>query len=98
MKLVKFLPLASVFFLVACDMPDNSSPAANDGESVEINLETQTQKISYLMGLDNGNNIRAMDLEIDAEAFQHGLTSALAGSEPKLTEDQIAETIKQFES
>ena len=46
MKLVKLLPLASVFFLVACDMPDNSSPAANDGESVEINLETQTQKIS----------------------------------------------------
>ena len=98
MKLVKLLPLASVFFLVACDMPDNSSPAVNDSESVEINLETQTQKISYLMGLDNGNNIRAMDLDIDAEAFQHGLTAALAGSEPKLTEEQIAETIKQFES
>ena len=61
MKLVKLLPLASIFFLVACDMPGNSSPSANDGESVEINLETQTQKISYLMGLDNGNNIRAMD-------------------------------------
>jgi FKBP-type peptidyl-prolyl cis-trans isomerase len=98
MKLVKFLPLASVFFLVACDIPDNSSPAVNDGEPVEINLETQTQKISYLMGLDNGNNIRAMDLDIDAEAFQQGLTTALAGGEPQLTEEQIAETIKQFES
>jgi FKBP-type peptidyl-prolyl cis-trans isomerase FklB len=98
MKLVKFLPLASVFLLVACETPDNSSPSLNDSESVEINLETQTQKISYLMGLDNGNNIRAMDLDIDAEAFQQGLTTALAGSEPKLTEEQIAETIKQFES
>jgi FKBP-type peptidyl-prolyl cis-trans isomerase len=64
----------------------------------EADLQTQDQKISYLLGMDNGKNIQTIGIEIDNAAFQQGFNDGLNNAEPQLTEEQIAEAIKAFET
>jgi FKBP-type peptidyl-prolyl cis-trans isomerase len=48
--------------------------------------------------MDNGKNIQTIDIEIDNAAFQQGFNDGLNNAEPQLTEEQIAEAIKAFET
>ncbi len=98
MNALKILPLALLLSLSGCnDQQSNPLPSEPVEADAEIDLTTQAQKISYLMGFDNGNNIASMDIEFDAQAFQSGLQSALKGEQPQLDQQQIAATIQQFE-
>tara|TARA_B110000046_G_scaffold147060_1_gene154603 strand:- start:9679 stop:10437 length:759 start_codon:yes stop_codon:yes gene_type:complete len=99
MNLVKIIPLTAVLFLAACDTAENTETASEQmNQSTVVELTTQAQKISYLMGVDNGSNIKSMDIEFDAGAFQKGLETALSGGQPSLSEEQIAMVIEQFET
>ena len=88
MKALKLLPLTALLALGACDQLKQE----------DVALETQAQKISYLLGMDNGKNIQSVGIEIDTAAFQQGFTAGIAGTDPVLTEEQIAETVKAFEA
>ena len=91
----KLLPIALLFVIAACD----SQTAQTSTEvATAASLDSHSQRISYLMGLDNGKNIRGIGLEIDAEAFNQGFTDGLDEKPPVLTEEQIAETIQRFEA
>ena len=99
MNLVKIIPLTAVLFLAACDTAEDTETASEQmNQSTVVELTTQAQKISYLMGVDNGSNIKSMDIEFDAGAFQKGLETALSGGQPSLSEEQIAMVIEQFET
>ena len=98
MNVLKILPFALLLSLAGCnDQQSNELPSEPVEADAEIDLTTQAQKISYLMGFDNGNNIVSMDIEFDAQAFQSGLQAALSGEQPQLDQQQIAATIQQFE-
>ena len=98
MNLVKIMPLTALLFLTACDSTQNIETASEQvNKATTVELTTQAQKISYLMGVDNGNNIKSMDIEFDAGAFQNGLETALEGGQPSLSEEQIAAVISKFE-
>ena len=88
MKALKLLPLTALLALGACDQLKKE----------DVALETQAQKISYLLGMDNGKNIQSVGIEIDTAAFQQGFAAGIAGTDPVLTEEQIAETVKAFET
>ncbi len=92
MKIVKMLPVAMLVALVACESQSSGS------SDKAVALESQSQRISYLLGMDNGKNIRGIGLEIDTEAFNRGVSDGLADQPPALTEEQIAETVKTFEA
>ena len=89
MTLFRLLSLAALLTLVGCDQINN--------QPQEADLQTQDQKISYLLGMDNGKNIQSMDIDIDIAAFQQGLQDGLTNAEPQLPEDQIKEAIAAFE-
>ena len=98
MNLVKILPLTALLFLTACEAAENTDATSEPAvQSTSVELISQAQKISYLMGLDNGNNIKSMEIEFDASAFQDGLETALRGDKPSLSDEQIAVVIKTFE-
>jgi len=87
MNLVKILPLTALLALGACDATAKK----------EVALDTQEQKISYLLGLDSGKNILSMDMGFDKDAFFDGQTDALTDALPRLTDEEIADAIKVFE-
>ncbi|KRO94866.1 MAG: FKBP-type peptidyl-prolyl cis-trans isomerase [Proteobacteria bacterium] len=87
MNLVKILPLTALLALGACDATTKK----------EVSLDTQEQKISYLLGLDSGKNILSMDMGFNKDAFFDGQEDALTDVLPRLTDEEIAATIKVFE-
>jgi FKBP-type peptidyl-prolyl cis-trans isomerase len=89
MNRLKLLSLTALLALAGCDSMNN--------QPQEAELQTQDQKISYLLGMDNGKNIQTIGIEIDTQAFQQGFSDGLSNAEPQLTEEDIAATIQAFE-
>ena len=87
MNLVKILPLTALLALGACDATTKK----------DVSLDTQEQKISYLLGLDSGKNILSMDMGFNKDAFFDWQEDALTDVLPRLTDEEIAATIKVFE-
>ena len=90
MNVFQILSLTALLALAGCDQMNN--------QPQEADLQTQDQKISYLLGMDNGKNIQTIGIEIDTAAFQQGFNDGLTNAEPQLSEEQIAEAIKAFET
>ena len=86
MNLVKILPLTALLAISACDSEAKK----------EVVLDTQEQKISYLMGLDSGKNILSMDMGFDQDAFLSGQDAGLTDAQPRLSEEQIDEAVTIF--
>ena len=90
MKTVKLLPFVAGIALMACDNQSSQSVE-------EATLETQPQKLSYLMGIDNGSNVKNMQIELDEAAFIRGFKDGVAGREPLLSQEQIEATVRAFQ-
>ena len=69
MNRLKLLSLTALLALAGCDQMNN--------QPQEADLQTQDQKISYLLGMDNGKNIQTIGIEIDNAAFQQGFNDGL---------------------
>ena len=59
-------------------------------------LESLTQKSSYVIGTDIGGRFSSQGLEIDLDALSAGIGDAVAGNEPRLTEDEAKEALQAF--
>ncbi len=89
---MKHISLILISLLImGCNQADLSSEDA-------VGLETQDQRISYLMGMDNGKNIQATDLNIDRAAYLAGFDDALSGAEIQLSDEQITEAVQAFQA
>jgi FKBP-type peptidyl-prolyl cis-trans isomerase FklB len=60
-------------------------------------LKNQKEKMSYIIGMDIGNNLKKQSIDIDAAALARGIKDALAGGKPLLTEQEIQETMGIFQ-
>jgi FKBP-type peptidyl-prolyl cis-trans isomerase len=90
--MMKKISLISLFALAltACghDKADDSKAVA---------LETQDQKVSYLMGLENGKGISSTGVNIDQAAYHQGFADGAAKNESKLSEEETANVISEFQ-
>jgi FKBP-type peptidyl-prolyl cis-trans isomerase len=85
----KVLPLLAVMAIAGCNQqPASEAPA----------LESQQQKLSYMMGFTTGSQLQSSGVEVDLASFTAGISAGQAGGEPALSEEQIAEVIATFES
>lgn len=92
MKIVKILPMALLFTLAACEQSvDLATEAATTAE-----LSTLEQKVSYLMGMQNAASTAAV--ELDKAAYDQGFADGLAGNDPAISEEVIAETVTAFQA
>jgi len=74
--------------LTACNQ------GADKAETNTVTLETDTQKLSYAMGLDVGNSLKNLETNVDANAFSQAVSDVLSGEKVKLPEE-VAANIKQ---
>ena len=105
MHSVKLYSLGLLLLLGACEKVKTETPFVWPARDLEIavdtspmSLETQGQKISYLVGMDNARNIKAMEIDFDNNAFNRGFADGLSAAEPQLSEEQIATVVKAFET
>jgi len=58
--------------------------------------EDAKQKLSYIVGYQVGGDFRRLGLPIDGERVVQGVVDALAGSEPRMTLDEMRRTLTEL--
>lgn len=61
-------------------------------------LTTDKAKVSYIIGVDMGQNFKTQGIDIDPEVLVAGLTDGLAGNKPLLTQAEMQAALKDFQS
>jgi FKBP-type peptidyl-prolyl cis-trans isomerase FklB len=56
-------------------------------------LKNQKEKVSYIIGLGIGKNLKQQSVDVDPDALAKGLRDGLGGAKPILTEQEINESM-----
>jgi FKBP-type peptidyl-prolyl cis-trans isomerase len=100
------LPLAllSVCTLQACNDKMPTAPeAATDVVSeaapavANTSLESSEQRLSYGIGLSLGQRMSADAIPLDVDAFTIGLSDAMEGAEPRISQEDITAEMQAFQ-
>ncbi len=60
-------------------------------------LKNQKEKVSYIIGMDIGSNLKRQLIDVDPNIFAKGIKDALSGEKPLLTDQEIQETMIAFQ-
>lgn len=85
----------SLISMVALGITACGHEKATETEATVI--ETQDQKVSYLMGIENGKGIGSTGIELDLAAYQQGFSDGVAKLESKLDDEETAKVIQEFQ-
>ncbi len=92
MNLVKFrLGLAAMPVMVACLALSAQSAMAQT-------LSTDKDKLSYTIGADIGTNFKEQGIQVDPQVFLMGLQDGLDGKKLQMTDKEMQEVLKKFQS
>ncbi len=69
----------------------------SEEESREVALDTQKQRISYVFGLNVGQNAKDSGLELDRDAFLLAIDDILETGEPRMSEEDIGATMQAYQ-
>lgn len=74
-------------------------PFAFVSNAYALKLKTETDKLSYTIGVDLGNNFKQQKVEINPEAISQGVIDATAKNGKLLmTQDAMQKTLKNFQT
>jgi FKBP-type peptidyl-prolyl cis-trans isomerase len=94
------LALVSVITLQACNDQSSTTTTTQDTAAeapASVSLETSEQRLSYGIAYGLGQRMAADGVPMDADAFSAGLTDALEGAEPRLTQEEIATEMQAYQ-
>src|SRR4030042_5789309 len=84
---VKMIVILGILFLVS---------QVNAQENLV--LKNQKDKMSYIIGMDIGNNLKTQSIDVEANILAKGVKDALTGGKPLLSEQEIRETMTAFQN
>jgi FKBP-type peptidyl-prolyl cis-trans isomerase len=97
------LALVGVVTLQACNQKP-TAPASEEAQAPAASaapegnpLESSQQRLSYGIAFGLGQRMQADGVPLDVKAFEIGLSDALAGAEPRLTQEEIAAEMKAYQ-
>ncbi|MCR9191157.1 MAG: FKBP-type peptidyl-prolyl cis-trans isomerase [Gammaproteobacteria bacterium] len=62
-----------------------------------VSLKSDTEKLSYSIGVDLGKNIKQKQIEINVPALSKGISDGMNNAPLALTEEQMKETLVKFQ-
>ena len=66
-------------------------------QALAAELKTTEQRISYLVGMNYGQQIKAENIPLDEAAFMQAIKDALAGTPSRLTQEEAQATVAAFQ-
>ncbi len=60
-------------------------------------LKDQKDKVSYIIGMDIGNNLKKQSMSVNPKILAKGIEDAVSGAKPLLTEQEVQETMMAFQ-
>ncbi len=100
------LALVSVVALQACDKEKTHATAGEaakvpSGEAAKASasgdLATTEQRLSYGIGFNLGQRMKADSVPLDAAAFSAGVSDVMTGAKARMTEEEIAAEMKTYQ-
>ncbi len=98
LKKVVVLPVALATSLILAGCEEASEPTIAASVATAGALETEIQKISYIMGNNIGSQIKGESFEVDIPSLTLGLKDAVGGNQPKLSESEVKAVIEAFQA
>ena len=96
--IVTVLSLSIPPLALAADTPTPKSTATpTPGSQSSSQLKDQKDKVSYAIGLDIGSTLKRQMIEVNEDLLNTGIQDGLSGKKPLLTEEQVKETMTQFQ-
>lgn len=87
----------SLITLSACK--DDKAAAAKDAAApAAASTMTQDQKVSYILGMNIGSQFKANHVPLDESSFTAGMKTAIDGSEPKLSKEEMQKAMVAFQT
>ena len=69
----------------------------NEDKANELTMQTDDQKVAYSIGLSIGANFKEQQLNLDADYVGAGIADALAGNQPRLTDEEMQDVMMRFQ-
>lgn len=60
-------------------------------------LKNQKEKVSYIIGMDIGSNLKRQSVDVDPNSLARGIQDALSGAKPLLSKEEIQGTMAAFQ-
>ena len=60
-------------------------------------LKNQKEKISYIIGMDIGNNLKKQSVDVDPNSLAKGIQDVLSGANPLLSKEDVQATMLTFQ-
>ena len=60
-------------------------------------LKNQKDKISYIIGIDIGKNLRNQSIDVDPDILARGIKDVISGKKPLMTEQEVQDTAAAFQ-
>jgi len=60
-------------------------------------LKNQKEKVSYIIGMDIGSNLKKQSVDVDVSSLARGIQDALSGAKPMLSQEETQETMTAFQ-
>jgi len=92
-KVRVYVTIAATALLVALPVCAEEGSASKE----PVAIESETDKVSYCIGAQIGQNFRTQEIEINLDVFVQAITDALAGKELALTEDEMRQVMTEFQ-
>jgi FKBP-type peptidyl-prolyl cis-trans isomerase len=86
---------ASLLALAACK--EDKGATAPVATAPAAGLATQEQKVSYILGMNIGRQFKANSVPLDQASFIDGVKTGSDGSDPKLKQEEIQQTMMAFQ-
>ncbi|MCP8900460.1 FKBP-type peptidyl-prolyl cis-trans isomerase [Gilvimarinus xylanilyticus] len=84
--------LCSAAILAGCNQGD-----AEKETTKEVQLQTLEQKVNYAIALNMANNFKQREVPIEVDAFTQALKDVRDGTDPRLSEEEMQETMQTFQ-
>ena len=91
------LAMVSVFTLQACTEKPPAATSAVDTAPANAALDTTEQRLSYGIAYSLGQRLAADGVPLQADAFSMGLADALEGTDPRLTQEEMAAEMQAYQ-
>lgn len=91
------LALSSMLVLQACNDQAGPAPEAAAPAPAALSLETSEQRLSYGIAYGLGERMRADSVPMDIDAFTAGISDALEGKDPRLSQEEIAAEMQAYQ-
>lgn len=89
--------IACTFLISACGPEEDSATADTATNATTLALETEEQKVSYIIGMNMGKNLQQQGLALEADLLARGIKDVMSGAEPQLSQEEMMTTMQAFQ-